>query len=255
MRVVAIVVAACATIALGLRATAQSAPSVDDVIARHIAARGGYDRLKSIQTLRITRTVATPFSDLRVIVYRKRPQLYRLEQGPLGQQGPLTPRGINPEAVWDTVQGGRVALRPDPLAAEAREFEGDFDGLLVDWKVKGHTVTYEGPERMPSGEVHKLKVRTRSGAERLVYLDAATYLERRQTGVLNLPGGRRFDIVQDFGNYKEVQGVTFAFDVTEERTGKEPVQSLVTYTEKVEVNVPLDDALFATPASGPSPAK
>jgi hypothetical protein len=39
----------------------------------------------------------------------------------------------------------------------------------------------------------------------------------------------------------------FAHDINEDRTGKEPVQSLVTYTEKIEVNVPLDDSLFAPP--------
>jgi hypothetical protein len=246
MRPVHLLVAACAIAVAGLGA-AQPAPSIDDLVARHIAARGGYEKLKAIQTLRVTRTVVTPFSDLRVIVYRKRPQLYRLEQGPLGREGPPTPRGINREAVWDTLPDGRVSLRPDPAAAEAREIEADFDGLLVDWHLKGHALSYEGTERMPPGEAHKLTVRTKSGAQRTIYLDTTTYLERRQTGLLKLAGDRQFTVVQDFGNYKEVAGVRFPFDIAEERTGKEPVQSLVTYTEKIEVNVPLDDRLFATP--------
>ena len=33
------------------------------------------------------------------------------------------------------------------------------------------------------------------------------------------------------------------------RTGREPVQSFVTYTKKIEVNVPMDDSLFAPPGS------
>jgi hypothetical protein len=244
---VPLLIIALTMILVGAHATVQPAPSVDDLVARHIAARGGYEKLKAIQTLRVTRTVVTPFNDLRVIVYRKRPQLYRLEQGPRRREGPLTPRGINREAVWDTSPDGRVSLRPDPAAAEAREIEADFDGLLVDWQQKGHAVSYEGIERMPPGEAHKLTVRTKSGAQRIIYLDAATYLERRQTGVLKLPGDREFTVVQDFGNYKEIAGVRFPFDIAEERTGKEPVQSLVTYTEKIEVNVPVDDGLFATP--------
>ena len=56
------------------------------------------------------------------------------------------------------------------------------------------------------------------------------------------------DVTIDFDNWREVNGVKFAFDINEERTGKEPVVSLVTYTEKIEANVPLDDAFFATPA-------
>jgi hypothetical protein len=145
------------------------------------------------------------------------------------------------------VTQGKVVPRSEASATESRELDGDFDGLLVDWKDKGHVVTFDGREKLPSGDTYKLKVRTKSGAERTIYLDASTYLERRQTGVLNLPGGRQFNVVIDFDNYKEVHGVKFAYDISEERTGKEPVMSLVTYTETIEANLAMDDSLFAPP--------
>jgi hypothetical protein len=223
-----------------------AAQTVDELVARNIEARGGHDRLKALQTIKITRTVATPFSNVRVIIYRKRPQLFRVEQGPTEPGAALVPRGINGQAAWDTVQG-KVVTRPEAEAAEARDLEADFDGFLVDWKQKGHTVIYDGKELLPWGEAFKLRVKTRSGAERVVYLDAKTYLERRQTGILKLPGGRQFNIVIDFDNYQEINGVKFPFDITEDRTGKEPSLSFAVYTEKIEVNVPIDDALFATP--------
>ena len=157
------------------------------------------------------------------------------------------PRGVNPDAAWDTTQG-KIVARPAAAAAEARDLDGDFDGLLVDWKEKGHAVSYEGKEALPAGETYKLKVKTKSGAERTIYLDAKTYLERRQTGILNLPGGRQFNVVIDFDNYRDVNGVKFPFDINEDRTGTEPSLSYVTYTEKIEVNVPMDDSLFAPPA-------
>ena len=216
-------------------------------MAQHIEARGGQTRLRAVQTIKITRTVATPFSNVRVIIYRKRPQLFRAEQGPTEPGAPLVPRGINADAAWDTVQG-KVVPRPEAEAAEARELDADFDGLLVDWKQKGHTVTLEGKESLPWGDAYKLRVKTKSGAERIVYLDAKTFLERRQIGILKLPGGRQFDVVIDFDNYRDIDGVKFPFDITEDRTGKEPSVSLVTYTEKIEVNVPMDDGLFGAPA-------
>ena len=40
----------------------------------------------------------------------------------------------------------------------------------------------------------------------------------------------------------------FAFAVDEDRVGREPSQSFATYTEKIEVNVPMEDAMFAPPA-------
>jgi hypothetical protein len=226
---------------------APAVPSLDQIVGRHIEARGGYQKLKAIQTIRTTRTVTTAFSDLRVIVYRKRPNLHRLEQGPLKGTAALIPRAVNADGAWDTGAGGKVTMRTPALAAETRDLEGDFDGLLVDWKEKGHSLTFHGAEKLPAGRAYKLTVKTKGGAERIIYLDAATYLERRQVGVLNLPDGRRFDVVIDFDNYRDVDGVKFPYDITEERTGTEPVQSLVTYTEKIELNVPMDDALFAPP--------
>ncbi len=223
-----------------------AAQTVDELVAKHIEARGGLDRLKALQTVKITRTVATPFSNVRVIIYRKRPQLFRAEQGPTDQGAPLVPRGINADAAWDMAQG-KVLTRPDAEAAEARELDADFDGPLVDWKQKGHIVTLEGKESLPWGEAYKLRVKTKTGAERTVYLDTKTYLERRQIGILKLPGGRQFDVVTDFDNYREINGVKFPFDITEDRTGKEPSLSFVIYTEKIEANVAMDDSLFATP--------
>ena len=234
-------------VAMALAPSILAAQTVDDLVAKHIEARGGYEKLKAVQTMRITRTVATPFNDVRVIIYRKRPSLFRAEQGPTQPGAPLVPRGVSADGAWDTIQG-KVVMRSEAAAAEARDLDADFDGLLVDWKQKGHMVTLAGKEALPGGEAYKLAVRTRSGAERTIYLDAATYLERRHEGTLNMPGGRQFNVVMDFGNYREVNGVKFPYDINEDRTGKEPSLSYAAYTEKIELNVPLEDALFAPPA-------
>ena len=228
-----------------------AAQSVDDLVARHIAARGGVEKLKAIQTLKITRIVATGIgTPVKMTIYRKRPQLYRVEQIADAPGAPLITRGVNAEGAWDTGPNGQVTKRPEALAAETRDLDADFDGLLVDWKQKGHIVTYEGQEKLPGGDTHKLKVKMRSGAERTIFLDAATFLERRHTGVLTLPNGRKFNVVIDFDNWRDINGVKFPFDINEERTGDAPVQSFVTYTQGIEVNVPMDDALFATPGTG-----
>jgi hypothetical protein len=238
---------ASAILAAALMPASSAAQTVDEIVTRHIAARGGLEKLTSIQTVKITRTVASGIgTTLKVIVYKKRPSLMRVEQGPAAPGATMTPRGINLDEVWDIVQGKAVA-RPPQLAAEARDVDGDFDGLLVNWREKGHALAFGGRETFPGGETYKLTVTLKSGLVRTIYLDARTYLDRRHTGVLNLPNGRRFDVTIDFDNWRDVDGVKFPFDIMEERTGREPVVTLVTYTEKIEVNVPMEDALFAAP--------
>lgn len=224
-----------------------AAQTVDEIVARHIEARGGMARIKALETLKITRTVATGIGGtVRVVIYKKRPALYRGEQGLAEPGAPMTPRGVNAEDAWDTVQG-KVVLRPEDLEAETRDIDADFDGLLIDWKAKGHTVTFDGRESMPGGDVLRLTVQTKSGVERVIYLDASTYLDRRHTGVMRLPNAK-LHVVTDFSNWQDVNGVKFPFDINEDRTGGIAAQSLVIYTEKIEANEPMDDALFATPA-------
>jgi hypothetical protein len=238
-----------------LVAGAVSAQTVDELVARHIAARGGYDKLKAIQTVRITRTVATPFTSVEVITYKKRPNLVRFEQTPKGQ-ATAVPRAINATGAWDLTQG-KVVMRPERVAIEGRETDGDFDGLLVDWKQKGHTVTLDGKAKVGATDTYKLTVTTRGGSVREVFLDANTYLETQIVGKVLLPQmdpktkELRFnDTTMVFSDYREVNGVQFPFAIDVEQTGGPfPItQSFAHFTSRIEVNVPMEDSLFDPPS-------
>jgi hypothetical protein len=238
-----------------------SAQTVDEIVAKHIQARGGYEKIKAIQSVRMTRTVATPFTSVQVIVLKKRPNLIRFEQTPKGQTT-STARGINAEAAWDTAAGGKIVTRPDKVAIEGRETDADFDGLLVDWKEKGHTVVLEGTEEYAGSPAYKLKVTTKSGSVRNVFVDTKTFMEVGMTGTALLPQmdpkTKEFRTQQSsfiYSDFRDVNGVKFPFSIDEERIGGPITQSFATYTDKIEVNVPIEDSLFATPAAAPSGGK
>jgi outer membrane lipoprotein-sorting protein len=234
---------------------AASAQTVDELVEKHVKARGGYEKLEAIQTIRMTRTVATPFTSVEVVIYKKRPNLIRWEQTPKGLTSAI-PRAVNATGAWDIVQS-KVVMRPDPLAVEGREIDGDFDGLLVDWKAKGHTVTLEGKEQVGTRDTYKLMLTTKGGTSREVYLDAETFLVAQIVGKVRLPQldpktkeFRFNDTILVFSDWRDVNGVKFPFSVDEERTGGPITQSFAIYTQKIEVNVPMDDGLFAPPGGG-----
>jgi hypothetical protein len=79
-----------------------------------------------------------------------------------------------------------------------------------------------------------------------VYLDAATLLERRHETTIELAPGRRVATTIDYSDWREVSGVKFPFAIEEERDA--PGQTFVHYTKRIEVNVPLDDAMFRMPS-------
>ena len=229
------------------------AQTVDELVAKHIAARGGYQKLKAINTVKTTKTVGTPFTTVKVVVYKKRPDLIRWEQVPKGQTD-MIPRAINANGAWDMAQG-KVMMRPEPVAIEGRETDGDFDGLLVDWQKKGHTVSYEGKDKVGAADAYKLKVTTKAGTVREVYLDATTFLESQVVGRVRTPQMdprtkqfRYNDTILLFSDYRDINGVKFPFAIDEERTGGGITQSFAHFTEKIEVNVPMEDALFAAPS-------
>ena len=250
-RVVVPILAALTT----LIAAPASAQTVDDIIAKHIQARGGYDKIKAIQTIKITRTVATPFSSVTVVTYRKRPDLLRIEQTPKGQPAAI-PRGINATGAWDIIQG-KPAMRPEKAAIEGREFDADIDGPLVDWKQKGHVVTLVGREPIAGNEAYKLKVVTKGGSERFIFIDAKTFMETAQSGKWMTPqvNPKTKELVSNestwiFSDFRDVNGVKFPFSIDEDRIAPIPIPiatSFATFTEKIEVNVPVDEAMFSPP--------
>jgi hypothetical protein len=227
-----------------LASMAVSAQTADELIAKHVEARGGAARLNAIQTVRIERTIAATFNDIDVVIFKKRPDLYRSEQKPEGSPS-TTIRGFS-DTAWETVNG-KTTRREGAAPVEQREVDGDFDGFLVNYREKGHTVALEGRQRVGADDAWKLKVTMKSGAVRYVYLDPATLLERRHETTVEVAPNRRIETTITFGDWRAINGVKFPFAIEEERDA--PGQTFVFYTKKIEVNVPMEDALFLKPPS------
>jgi hypothetical protein len=220
-----------------------SAQTVDELIAKNVEARGGMAKLKAIESIRIERTVAAVFNDIDIVIYKKRPNLYRSEQKVEGAQM-TTVRGFA-DTAWESA-AGKTTVREGAGPIEQREVDADFDGFLVDYRDKGHAVTFEGKQKLGPIDTYKLKVAMKSGAERIVYLDAATFLERRHEGTIELAPKRRVRTTINYDDWREINGVKFPFAIEEERDAAG--QTFVHYTRRIEVNVPMDDAIFRMPS-------
>jgi outer membrane lipoprotein-sorting protein len=235
-----------ATVMAAPPAPSKKAPSVDDLVARYVAARGGLAKIRSVETLRQKGHVsAGPNQEGLVSRELKRPSSTRFE---------FKVQGVTSVFVSDGKRGWRVdpaqgdtgpKILPDEVVSEAAE-QGDFEGPLVDWKAKGHRVELAGREKVGAREAYKLKLTLKSGQVRYDYLDAdSMYLLR--TDSTRQVRGRKVQIHTTFSDFKKVGGLLFPHAVEVAAEGRPDTLNIV--VESVEINPPLDDARFAMPAS------
>lgn len=236
-----------ATVALVMAACAAPAPpvprpdNVDELVARHIAGRGGLEKIRSIQTLREKgRLIAGPNRVALVTRQLKRPSRTRLE---------FTLQGITSVYVADGENGWKMSpfdgdTGPNPLpeqaVMEAAE-QADIGGPLVDWKAKGHQLELVGRAMIGGREAHKLKLTLTSGAVRHEYLDVES-LNRVRTDSSRLLRGRQVPLETTFSDFRMTDGVLFPHAI--EVSSPSRPQKLRVEVETIEVNPPLDDALF-----------
>jgi hypothetical protein len=141
-------------------------------------------------------------------------------------------------------------MSPEDLK-DAQE-QADFDGPLLDYKAKGNQVELAGKEDVEGTPTYKLKITLKNGDVQYQYIDADAYLELKELSKRMIQGTER-QVETTVGNYKEVQGLMFPFAIESGIQGGEHKQKII--VDKVELNVPVDDARFAMPAPKPAETK
>lgn len=231
-----------------------SAQTADEVIAKAIAARGGIEKLKAIQTQRLTGNITIgdnppgPF-----MVEMKRGGKMRQEMTVGGQNATRMTDGV---AGWKFGSDGQGNTEPEPLdAGELKNMAGgaDIDGPLVDYKAKGNQVELEGKEKVDGNDAFKLKITQKDGQLRYDYIDASSYLEVKWQGEIEA-GNKKFVAESFFKDYRPVDGVMYHYVIESDTIGTPYKQKLV--FDKIEVNIPIDDSVFGKPLPpAPTPQK
>jgi hypothetical protein len=131
--------------------------------------------------------------------------------------------------------------------------DSDIDGPLVNYKQKGHKAEFMGHDSVEGTDCYKVKLTLKNGDIRTYYFDADSYLELKletQTFVRGAP----HDSETYYGDYDPVNGIYYPFAIEQGQKGS-PDRVRLT-VEKIELNPPVDNALFKMPAAnaqaGPS---
>lgn len=226
----------------GLNAFAQTA---EELVAKNIQAKGGLEKIKAIQSVRMSGTQDNGGFKAAVSQENKRPNLVRET---FSLQGMTAVQAYDGGSGWQVRPFGG---RKDPELMGEDDLRGmlldaDFDGPLVDYAAKGNKIEYMGHDQVDGDDAYKLKVTLKNGDIIYYYLDPDTYLEIRKEIQMFIRGSVQESFI-NLGSYKPVNGVMFPFSIASGPKGTDSPPS-TTY-DKIEVNTPVQETGFALPAA------
>ena len=235
-----------AVIVAASSATAR-AETVDEIVAKHLQARGGADKVAAVQTLRMTgKLVAGPGIEAPFTIDVKKPGRMRFE---ITVQGMTIVQTVDGDSGWQIqpMTGKKDAERMSADDLKEAQDQADVDGPLVDYKKKGNKVELAGKEKVEGTDAFKLKVTKKNGDIVYVYLDADAFLEIKSEGK-RVMRGNPVEFESTTGDYKQVEGVMFPFSAEFGVKGEKVKLSF----SKIEVNPKLDENRFKMPAPAPA---
>lgn len=249
----ALVSAAVWALSCGATAAAQT---LDDIIAKNLAARGGVEKLRGLDTVKITGTItlkmpgapgAAPKEvSVPMTTWAKRPNRMRRDQ-----QFPdrTVSVGFDGTTVWvhDSAMG--TPQKMTGPNAEATKDDASFDPLFLTYKERGHEIELVGQEKLDGVDVYHLRVAKKNGQVEHHYLRADTGLEFRTVTAVR-QGGTEIELRTDLTDYRTVDGMQVAFGMQQFRNGQPVLEVELT---AVDFNAPIDDDVFRMPASGGNP--
>src|SRR5437868_11016464 len=187
--------------------------TVDELVAKNVAAKGGSDALRALQSVRLNGKMLVNEGQIQLAYAetKKRPDEVRTE---------ATLQGMTAVEAYDGKEGWRISPfqgRKDPEKMSADDVKplmenAEIDGPLVNWKEKGSTLEYVGREDVDGTSTDKIKVVSKHGDVNFVYLDPDYFLEIRILTQRTRHGAQE-EVEEDISDYEKIGGVFIPFSI------------------------------------------
>lgn len=218
---------------------AEEPSELDRVLAMHYEARGGLEKLRSIQGARATGTMSVQGMEAPFTISLRRPNQVRVE-GDFG--GMALIQAFDGEQAW-----GQAPGQPRPVVFEgevAAEHAADatLSSPWFEYTELGYEVELAGREEIESGEAWKLVVTAPGGVTHQVFIGTEDGLEKKRISRADFGFGLE-DSETRFEDYREVDGLMLAHrQILVSSLGEMPLA-----LESYELNPEIDPDIFFMP--------
>ncbi len=256
--------------------------SATQIVDKHVAARGGMQAWRAVQTLSVSgkldagggdsvarsariarqglgasakRAERAAAVDATKAAEAQQVQLpFRLEmKRPRKSRLEIDFAGKTAVQVYDGQNGWK--LRPylnrddvEPFSADeakAQAAKADLEPPLVDYAAKGTQVAVEGKEPVEGHNAYRLKLTLKSGDVQHVWIDAQSFLDVKVEGTPRRLDGKMRTVWIYQRDFRAVKGVMVPYLYETANEGSPGTHRML--VESVAVNKPVDDARFAKP--------
>lgn len=239
VRTIRLGVAALGVLCLGAPSLAQTA---DELVARNLDARGGAEKLRAVQAMKLTGTLTAGGMTFPVTILAARPNLTRQETRVEGQ---TVIQAFDGERAWvvNPMAGSAEPQEIPGPPAQRTKMQGDFDGPLVDYRQKGHRIELVGPDTVQGVAAMQLRLTRKDGVVQQIWLDATTGLEVKSAAEI-VQGGQTIRIETLPSDYRTVNGLKVPF-VIQTIVNGQPQSSIK--LEAVDLAPKVDPSVFRMP--------
>ncbi|CAN5167412.1 hypothetical protein BH09BAC2_BH09BAC2_14420 [soil metagenome] len=216
------------------------AQTVDEVINKYNDARGGKEKLKSIQSIYMEGLRQMMGNEVPVKMIKVNGKLSRTEFEMMGQSGFTI---VTPEKGWSFIPMRSQATEEIP-ADRLKMMQGELDiaGPLVDYTAKGNKVELTGKDTVNGNTVYVVKLIPAAGNETFYYIDAKTNLVIKTKTMVPARGNAPArEVITEFSDYKSVDGIALPHTINIPGTGG--MSGSMTF-DVIKINAPVADALF-----------
>lgn len=160
-------------------------------------------------------------------------------------QGQLMKQVFDGENGWMVApwSGSLDPIEMSGIQLKSIKRQADMDGMMVNYKEKGYTTTYEGEEDMEGSPVYVIKQVDKDGDTFIHYIDKDNYVTLKTKAIIHNQGST-IEAETYYSNYKPVDGILMPFNIESKMDGQMQSQIIMT---GYEFNVKADDSLFKKP--------
>jgi outer membrane lipoprotein-sorting protein len=228
-----------------------SAQTADEVIGKYLAARGGLEKIKKVQSERVSGTISFgPGAEGPFVVERKRPMKMHMEITVAGKTLIRSYDGKGSGWVYNPFGPNPAVVPMSAADMKGIEDEADFEGPFVDYKAKGNKIEYVGKEDVEGKPAYKIKLTSKQGETSYFLFDVGTNLICKWEGTRRV-GDKDVPWESYFRDFREQDGLKYPFLIESDAPGSDQIQKIA--ANQIEVNVALSETDFGKPTRPAEP--